>query len=106
MDTKIISFLSTAAGITPCKPLERFISQKEGFGSTLFPNAFDLYNRIMFGVDLYDQHCSDICIRKRRRKWTWAIFLRLIESSISNALVLWNLCAEADHKKELMILLS
>ena len=62
MDTKIDLFLSTAAGISPLKPVERYISKEIGFNKIPYPNAFDLHNKTMFGVDLYDQHCSDVCI--------------------------------------------
>lgn len=98
-DTKIVSFLSTAAGVEPRQFEQRHIGKKPQRENVLYPNAFDLYNKCMGGVDLYDQHCSDLYIRNRRRKWTWALFLRLIESAISNATVLWNLCIEEENQK-------
>ena len=56
----------------------------------VFPRAFAVYNKFMGGVDLHDQHCSDLRPFIRGKKWTWAI-CRFIQSSLTNALVLYNL---------------
>lgn len=45
----------------------------------------------MGGVDLHDAHCSKLLPPIRSKKWTWAILMRLIQSSLTNATVLLNL---------------
>ena len=99
-DTKIVSFLSTAAGALPLELVARYNEvYKKRTKDTPYPQAFDIYNKCMFGVDLHDQHVSDGNMRNTRKKWTWAVFLRIIEASISNASILWNLCVPKENKK-------
>jgi len=97
MDSKPVSLLSTAAGVTPTSTAKRYSKESKGKNDLPFPRAFTLYNRYMGGVDLHDGHCSNMmpCIRAKR--WTWSIFLRLIQSSITNALVIHNL-SHSDKK--------
>lgn len=52
----------------------------------------------MGGVDLYDQHCSDVNIKIKSKKWTFLFFLRLIESALSNSTVLHNSCTTKKNK--------
>ena len=87
VDSKIVSVLSNAVGKTP-------ETQSKKKSSVLFPQAFYAYNKSMGGVDLHDQHVHDLNIPIKGKKWTWYILLRLIEASISNAVVLSNLCSE------------
>ena len=98
-DTKQVSFLSTAAGVTPLEPVRRYSSNHEYRIAMPYPKAFDIYNNSMGGVDLQDQHCSDLKLKNRSKKWTRAFFLRVIEASITNALVLWNLCVEKKDRR-------
>jgi len=95
MDSKPVSLLSTAAGVTPTSTAKRYSKKSKGQNDLPFPRAFTLYNRYMGGVDLHDGHCSMPCIRAKR--WTWSIFLRLIQSSITNAVVIHNL-SHSDKK--------
>lgn len=91
MDSKPVSILSTAAGVEPLSTVKRYSKEMKAKNDIPFPRAFALYNKYMGGVDLHDGHCSNLmpCIRAKR--WTWPIFLRLIQSSITNALVIYNL---------------
>lgn len=52
----------------------------------------------MGGVDLYDQHCNDVNIKIRSKKWTFLFFLRLLETSLSNSTVLYNICRTEEKK--------
>lgn len=97
-DSKVVSVLSTAAGVSPTVNLDRQSGTGEGKKSIAFPRAFKIYNKTMGGVDLYDQHCSDVKINIQSKRWTWTVFLRLIETAISNATVLYNLCTEGKKK--------
>ena len=65
-----MSFLSTAAGITPQETIQR----KHAETGTLYPKAFEVLYKSMGGVDLHDQHCSDLNIANRRKKWIWTFF--------------------------------
>lgn len=91
MDSKPVSLLSTAAGVEPLSNAKRYSKEVKSKNDLPFPRAFTLYNKYMGGVDLHDGHCSNLmpCIRAKR--WTWPIFLRLIQASITNALVIYNL---------------
>jgi len=44
-----------------------------------FPYVFKLYNHGIDGVDLHDQHCGDAKIHFHSKKWTFLVFLRIIE---------------------------
>lgn len=91
MDSKPFSILSTAAGVEPLSSKKRYSKESKCKTEIPFPRAIQLYNKYMGGVDLHDGHCSNLMPCLRAKKWTWAIFLRLIQSSITNALVLHNL---------------
>ena len=52
INSKEVSVLSTAAGVTPLKPrYSRTANKLKDLG---FPFAFSLYKKFMGGVDLYD----------------------------------------------------
>ena len=91
MDSKPVSVLSTATGVTPMSTVKRYSKEARTKNDIPFPRAFSQYNRYMGGVDLHDGHCSNLmpCIKAKR--WTWSIFLRLIQSSMTNALVIHNM---------------
>ncbi|XP_043480289.1 piggyBac transposable element-derived protein 3-like [Leptopilina heterotoma] len=58
MDSKPVSLLSTAAGVTPLGKVKRRQKGKKEKKELDFPNAFMLYNQLMGGVDLHDQRCN------------------------------------------------
>lgn len=91
MDSKPVSVLSTIAGVTPLSSVKRYSKEEKQKIDIPFPKAFTLYNKFMGGVDLYDAHCSNLMPCIRSKKWTWAILMRLVQSSITNATVLRNL---------------
>lgn len=98
MDSKPVSIVSTAAGVTPLLPSRRYDSQTRSKIEIPFPQAFHLYNKFMGGVDLHDGHCSNVLPSIRSKKWTWVVFIRLIQASITNSLVIFN--AATDEKKK------
>lgn len=99
VDSKQISILSTAAGITPVGNVKRYNKDKKEKVTLPFPNAFKVYNNLMGGVDLHDQHCNKLMPIIRSKKWTWIIFIRLLQASITNATILYNVANE--HKKKI-----
>ena len=74
--------------------IKRFSAKEKTKVDSLFPKAFTLYKRYMGGVDLYDAYCSNLMPCIRAKKWTWGIFVRLIQSSLTNTTVLQNMAQE------------
>lgn len=90
MYSKQVSIASTAAGVTPLLPSQRYSSEQRAKVDIAMPNAFHLYNRYMGGVDLHDGHCNNVMPFIRSKKWTWVIFTRFIQSATVNSVVLFN----------------
>jgi len=88
MDSKPVSILSTKYGVEPKIPMQRYSDKVKK--KKLFPQAFSVYNKTMGGVDLHDQHCNALMPCIRSKKWTWCLFMRLVQASLANATVLWN----------------
>jgi len=97
MDSKPVSIASTAAGITPLTS-KRYSSEARSKTEVLFPQAFHLYNKFMGGVDVHDGHCNNVLPSIRSKKWTWVVFMRLIQASITNALVIFNAAHDGNKK--------
>ncbi|XP_058789587.1 piggyBac transposable element-derived protein 3-like [Phymastichus coffea] len=91
MDSKPVSVLSTCASVRPFGTVRRYSKEQKKKETLEFPRAFTFYNQYMGGVDLHDSYCSNLRSPIRSKKWTWVIFMRLIQSSITNATVLKNL---------------
>lgn len=89
-DSKPVSILSTAAGVSPLGAVKRYSKTDKQKKEIAFPNAFKNYNQFMGGVDLHDQYCNKVLPIFRSKKWTWNILMRIIQASITNATVLWN----------------
>lgn len=94
MDTKPVSLLSQGDGVTPTVIMERFDKNVKHKAPITFPKAFKTYNKFMGGVDLHDQFCSDLRTNIGGKKWTWVVLCRLIESSLTNGLILYNMVNE------------
>lgn len=92
IDSKQVSILSTATSATPMKPVSRFSRTDNERVELSFPFAFALYNKFMGGVDCHDFRCKKASPSIHSRKWTWTIFLRIIESASANATIIWNIC--------------
>lgn len=89
-DSKNVSILTTATGVTPLTPMKRYIKTDRGKVDVPFPHVFSTYNKFMGGVDMHDQHCNRVLPGIRSKKWTWIPFIRIIQSSITNATILYN----------------
>lgn len=99
MDSKEVSLLSTAAGVNPLKNVKRYSKEKKGKDDIPMPDAFSNYNKYMGGVDIHDQYCSALLPIFRSKKWTWVVLMRVIQSSIANAVILYN--AVRENKKKM-----
>ncbi|OXU16290.1 hypothetical protein TSAR_007470 [Trichomalopsis sarcophagae] len=98
IDSKEVSVLSTAAGVTSFIPMERY-SRTAGKRTKLeFPCAFSLYNKYMGGVDLHDFRCKKASPSITSKKCPFKIFLRIIEMSITNSVTIRNICKKEDEK--------
>lgn len=97
-DSKQVSIASTAAGVTPQSPSKRYNAEERAKTVIFFPYAFHAYDKFMGGVDLHDNHCNNLLPCIRSKKWTWVVFIRLVQSAIVNALVLYNSCNEGEKK--------
>jgi len=98
MDSKLVSILSTAAGVTPLLPLKRYNSIEKARIETPIPQAFHLYNQSMGGVDVHDGHCNNLLPSIRSKKWTWVVFIRLIQAAITNSVVIFNAAGNGEKK--------
>lgn len=100
MDSSKVSFLSTATGVSPKETLIRrqSLHNKEKI-EIEFPYVMVAYNKFMGGVDLHDQRCKKVMPSVQSKKWTYSIFLRILQSSVVNATVLTNLCQTEGSKK-------
>ena len=93
-----VSIVSTASGVTPLLPLKRYSSQARSKVEIPFLKAFHLYNKFMEGVDLHNGHCNNVLPSIRSKKWTWIVFMRMIQASIVNALVIYNASGDGKNK--------
>ena len=97
-DSKVVSILTSAAGIEPFINVQRYCDEKKQKVNIPFPQCFSIYNKYMGGVDLHDQYRNDLKINIKSNKWTWQIFKYMIESALSNSIILWNKCVEENQR--------
>ncbi|XP_034944125.1 piggyBac transposable element-derived protein 3-like [Chelonus insularis] len=98
MDSKLVSIVSTAAGVTPLLPSMTYSSAEKSRIEKPFPQAFYLYNQFMGGVGVHDGHCNNVLPSMHSKKWTWVVFMRLIQAAIVNSLVIYNAAGDSTKK--------
>lgn len=99
MDSKEVSMLSTAAGVGSESSVKRYSKEMKKKVEIKMPLAFTTYNKYMGGVDIHDQYCSKASPSMKSKKWTFSVFIRMIESSITNAIILSNAVRPEATKK-------
>ena len=60
VDSKPVSIVSTASGVTSVLPLKRYSSQARSKVEIPCPKAFHLYNKFVGGSDLNDGDCNNV----------------------------------------------
>jgi len=99
IDSKEVSVLSTVAGVISIETMQRYSAESKKKVEQEFPLAFSLYNKFMDGVDIHDFRCKRVVPSIHSKKWTWAIFMRILQFSIVNAVVIWNHCNDNKQRK-------
>ena len=97
-DSKVVNILSTATGVTPETLVKRYSKEEKKKVDIPFTKVVSVYNQFMGGIDLHDMYCNRVMPIIRSKKWTWIIFIRIIQSSITNTTVLWNTACATDDK--------
>lgn len=98
VDSKQVSILSTAAGVTPLSTVNRWSKEHKEKQAIPFPAAFTSYNKFMGGVDTHDQRCNSVAIIVRSKKWTWPILMRFLQQAMTNVAVLRNAASDGKIK--------
>jgi len=78
--------------------IKRYNKESKTKEDILFPSVITTYNQFMGGVDLYDMYCNRVMPIVRSKKWTWNILVRIIQSSVINATILWNTACVDERK--------
>jgi hypothetical protein len=83
-DSKPVTIISTAANPKTTKLISR--KNKDGSKSEVYrPEAVEIYNSIMGGVDRFDQKKERYEVGRRSTKWWHRIFYYLLDLAIVNA---------------------
>lgn len=87
-DNNVVTILSNQFGIEPLKTVERYSRIKRQRINVPQPNAIQMYNKYMGGVDLGDNGISNYRIGIRGKKWYTPIFFWILDVAITNAWIL------------------
>ena len=90
MDSKKVSLLSTAVGVLPLVPTLRYSQVHKKRVTHDYPSIISAYNKFMGGVDGHDFRCKRVLSCIRAKRWTWAAFIKILQSSVTNATALKN----------------
>lgn len=90
MDKKPVRFLSTAHSPRNVSNVRRRVG-KGSRAEIGCPKVVEEYNKIMGGVDKFDQYHERYAIGRRSTKWWHRIFYYLIDLAIVNSYLLWHL---------------
>ena len=90
-DNKVVNVLSTYAGKERLKKANRYSQKEKKKISISQPDAVDVYNRFMGGVDHMDQNIFCYMINLRSKKWWWPLFRFCVDLAVNNAFQLYRL---------------
>ena len=65
------------------------------------PHMISEYTKYMGGIDLADQYCSSYAFLQKTLKWWRKLYFFILEMSITNSFILYNLHMKATNKKQL-----
>lgn len=99
MDSKKVSLLSTAAGVSPLVSKLRYSQEHKQKVNYDFPSIISFYNYFMGGVDDHDFRCKKVLPSIQAKRWTWAGFVKILQSSVTNATALWNMCCNKGKRR-------
>lgn len=99
-DNKPVNMLSTYVGSKPTTRKRRYCKKDKRYIEINCPQAIEVYNKHMGGVDLLDSMLGLYRIHLRSKKWYKRIFFHMLDMCIVNA---WLLCRRK-HKNEYMSL--
>ncbi|XP_045509387.1 piggyBac transposable element-derived protein 2-like [Colias croceus] len=88
-DNKIVTLVSTFAGIQPETDVRRWDKQNSRYVSIKRPNVVGEYNRHMGGVDLIDSIMAIYKIQLRSKRWQIRLFYHYLDLTMANAWLLY-----------------
>ncbi|XP_055910468.1 piggyBac transposable element-derived protein 3-like [Eupeodes corollae] len=96
-DNKVVNMLSAYVGSEPKTTKRRYFRREKQFKYVTSPQAVDVYNQHMGGVDLLDSMLGYYRIHLRSRQWYKRIFFHMVDMSLVNACLLWRRIKENDE---------
>lgn len=89
-DSKPVTLLTTAVSPKDITTVQR--KNKDGTRATVYcPKVVEIYNKYMGGVDKFDQKKERYAIGRRSLKWWHRIFYFLIDLSVVNSFILYQI---------------
>ncbi len=55
------------------------------------PNLTEFYNATKWGIDTFDQFCSNYIVYRKTRRWPFHIFYGIVDMGSVNAMILYSL---------------
>lgn len=91
-DNSVVTLLSNCHGIEPVTKVKRYSNKIKQIIDIECPNIVRAYNKRMGSTDVFNKDTNRLRIGIRGKKWWWALFTWLIDTSIVNA---WKLSADS-----------
>lgn len=97
----VVSVASNHLSLDPLRPVEQTVKGQMGKTAVQQPHLLRQYNWYMGGVELHDWLVSRYAVSIRRKKWYWALFMRLLDMAVVNTWTLFNMVV--DKEKEMTL---
>lgn len=89
MDTKRVIVASDFVGLEPLETVSRWSRKEKQYVQVQRPEAINVYNHFMGGVDLADQLVAMNPCPFRWRKWFMRVVCRILDTTVSNAWLMY-----------------
>lgn len=89
IDNKTVNMLSAYVGSEPTTTKKRYFRKEKQYKDITSPQAVDVYNQQMGGVDLLDSMLGYYRIHLRSRQWYKRIFFHMMDITLVNSWLLW-----------------